>query len=975
MDRSKFDVRRLRLESLGLPRAGTMLRFTLPMLLIGLTFGGSLSCSGQMIFRGGFGGFEVADGQQGPDVESSGVLKTDPDLESILQQAERIKEDGNYRVASQLWQAVLQRSGDSLYSADGKTYFSLVQQVEAILANLPPEGLKAYRVLADAEAKEILAQASGPDDVDALNQVVRSYFISSFGDEAAYSLGCVYLDQYDFIGARRLFEKILNQHPDPSIPQDQLHSRIALCQAFLGDSKLATQSLQQAADLNSNSEQVEQIQRSLDQLGTAQPDRSYLTSWVNPLGDARRYGTMPPLPRDALSQDLAAVWQFYYAPQRKYYKAAADVKGQMLLGDEASGEDVMSTVVDLEEELVKSWRDKSWRPAGHLLLDGDRVYFKTGSDISVWNRDKVSKLVKANVAGSTNSDEAVQWRSVWHNIFQIDEATRMLEMVRQNYGGGRRSVNRKSSSAIPTGMTEVQFFGDKIYQQMSIHDGRFYAIEGKSFGISHKTAPSTARPQWNSSVRRSRENYLTAYDSVNGQLLWTLPRDTDDAVEAPSEIVAEEEDSPWLSNGGFMSAPIGYGDILLAPVNNGGAISIYALDPKQEGKTIWKSFLCDEPETGAVPWSAINLSIQGSDLFVSCGMGVVFVLDPASGAIRFAKRYERSGKRDTGQNRNSWMPNRLTFEGWSSDIIIPYRKQMICFNSDSDWIVAYDRNTGKMIWKSETAPVGYKVDYILGIYNDTLYAAGFETLIAYDLTGTGRMVWGSEQEFDGKQSLGRGVLTPSGIYMPVEDSIYHFDLNGNDGSSKVIAKAHVDLGTKAPVGNLYSDGQRFWVHGANRLYALGPAGKVPAKKGAAKASRSVKGIAAAGFDDSDGGRIDRHLKEAGIVAKKTKSGLRYVIKKAGVGPAVAAGATVKVHYHGTLLDGTVFDSSIDRGGEPPKFKLNQVIPGWAEGIGLLNKGAKATLYIPSELAYGDRAIGLIQANSILKFDVELLAFE
>ena len=129
--------------------------------------------------------------------------------------------------------------------------------------------------MADAEAKEILAQASGPDDVDALNQVVRSYFISSFGDEAAYSLGCVYLDQYDFIGARRLFEKILNQHPDPSIPQDQLHSRIALCQAFLGDSKLATQSLQQAADLNSNSEQVEQIQRSLDQLGTAQPDRSY----------------------------------------------------------------------------------------------------------------------------------------------------------------------------------------------------------------------------------------------------------------------------------------------------------------------------------------------------------------------------------------------------------------------------------------------------------------------------------------------------------------------------------------------------------------------------------------------------------------------------------------------------------------------------------------------------------------------------
>ena len=806
------------------------LRFTLPLLFAALTFAVSLPCPGQIIFRGGFGGFAADSSvdESDPDIESGGVLKTDPDLESILQQAERIKDDGNYRVASQLWQAVLQQSGDSLYSGDGKTYFSLVQQVEAILAGLPPEGLSAYRVLADAEAKEILAQASGPSDTEALNQIVRSYFVSSFGDEAAFSLGCVYLDQYDFIGARRMFEKIANQHPDPSMAMDELYSRIALCQAFLGDGKLAKQSLQQAVEINSNSEQVELIQRSLDQLGATQPDRSFLTSWANPMGDARRYGTMPPLPKDAMSQDLAAVWQFYFDPQEEY-KAAADVNGQMLLGEDASGEEVLATVDETEEQLIASWRKKAWRPAGHLLLDGDRVYFKTGSDISVWNRNKVAQLAELakdpKKARSTDSNQAVQWRSVWHNVFQLDEATRMLEMVRQNFNGRRSGLSRKSgsSSAVPTGTTEVQFFGDQIYQQMSIHGGQFYAIEGKSFPISHKTVRSTARPQWNSSVRRSRANFLTAYDAVSGELQWTLPRESGDASDEPAEAIVEEEESPWIVNGGFMSAPIGYGETLLVPVNTGGVISIYALDPKQEGKTIWKSFLCDEPETGAVPWSAINLSIEGSDLFVSCGMGVVFVLDPASGTIRFAKRYERSGKRNTANQRNSWMPNRLDFEGWSSDIIVPYRQQMVCFNSDSDSIVAYDRNTGKTIWRTETSPIGFKVDYILGVYNDTLYAAGAETVVAYDLAGTGRMVWGAEQEFDGKQSLGRGLLTPDGIYIPVEDSIYHFDLNGNKGRSKVIAKAHVDLGTLAPVGNLYSDGQRFWVHGANRLYALGPA--------------------------------------------------------------------------------------------------------------------------------------------------------
>ena len=152
------------------------------------------------------------------DPESGAVLKTDPDLEASLETAERFKNDGNYRVATQLWQAVLQRSGDALYSSDGIVYFSLVRQVEQILSELPPEGLAAYRVIADAEAKEIMAQARGPNDVTALNQVVRQYFISSLGDEAAFQLGSIYLDRFDFIGARRMFEKIVKQYPDPSVP-------------------------------------------------------------------------------------------------------------------------------------------------------------------------------------------------------------------------------------------------------------------------------------------------------------------------------------------------------------------------------------------------------------------------------------------------------------------------------------------------------------------------------------------------------------------------------------------------------------------------------------------------------------------------------------------------------------------------------------------------------------------------------------
>jgi FKBP-type peptidyl-prolyl cis-trans isomerase FkpA len=120
--------------------------------------------------------------------------------------------------------------------------------------------------------------------------------------------------------------------------------------------------------------------------------------------------------------------------------------------------------------------------------------------------------------------------------------------------------------------------------------------------------------------------------------------------------------------------------------------------------------------------------------------------------------------------------------------------------------------------------------------------------------------------------------------------------------------------------------------------------------------------------------IDDYLKENNIVAKNTESGLRYVIKEEGKGVKPEAGNTVSVHYKGTLLDGTPFDSSFDRN-EPLSFQIGmgQVIPGWDEGISILNKGSKATLFIPSSLAYGSRGAGpVIQPNSILVFDVELV---
>lgn len=110
--------------------------------------------------------------------------------------------------------------------------------------------------------------------------------------------------------------------------------------------------------------------------------------------------------------------------------------------------------------------------------------------------------------------------------------------------------------------------------------------------------------------------------------------------------------------------------------------------------------------------------------------------------------------------------------------------------------------------------------------------------------------------------------------------------------------------------------------------------------------------------------------KAGVVT--LPSGLQYQVLKAGSGAKPTASDKVKCHYHGTLINGTVFDSSVQRG-EPAVFGVSQVIPGWVEALQLMETGAKWRLFIPSNLAYGEHGAGeAIEPNSALVFDVELL---
>ncbi len=116
--------------------------------------------------------------------------------------------------------------------------------------------------------------------------------------------------------------------------------------------------------------------------------------------------------------------------------------------------------------------------------------------------------------------------------------------------------------------------------------------------------------------------------------------------------------------------------------------------------------------------------------------------------------------------------------------------------------------------------------------------------------------------------------------------------------------------------------------------------------------------------------LEENSKKEGV--KVTASGLQYRVIKEGTGAQPTATDEVTVHYTGKLLDGTVFDSSVNRG-EPATFPLNRVIPGWTEGVQLMKEGAKYEFYIPSDLAYGPNGVpNAIPPHATLIFEVELL---
>ncbi|HMC09883.1 MAG TPA: PQQ-binding-like beta-propeller repeat protein, partial [Pirellulaceae bacterium] len=360
-------------------------------------------------------------------------------------------------------------------------------------------------------------------------------------------------------------------------------------------------------------------------------------------------------------------------------------------------------------------------------------------------------------------------------------------------------VNLPQGSMKPNTSAEILAFGDRVHQSMAIADGVIYSLEGQRLTTSEPKPRVERGFQWGAVPRRSRTNWLSAYQSSSGKALWTRS--------------ASDEDKAGASDIGFLAVPTPCGSLLLAPVTDGGTIWLFGLD-RATGKTAWKTYLCDEPHGGASPWAEVVLAAEGREAYLTCGCGVVFAVDTVAGTVRWAVRYARDGKPNVAMRNMVGGNVNLTLDlsGWDDDVVIPYGRLLVVMSSDSDRLLALDRSSGERIWESpRISPFGSVANYCLGVNGRGLFVAGKNVVRRYDIP-TGRLV--QEKQID--DSFGRGCVTEDVVYVPVKDSILKLDLELKQPLSQV----GVALSSDEPIGNLFSDGEKLWVVGAGRVYAM-----------------------------------------------------------------------------------------------------------------------------------------------------------
>lgn len=740
--------------------------------------------------------------QDEPDVDqvSASRLNTNPEHEQLLKRADELAREGRFDLASTIWQRILDEGSGALMTRDqwltetsDKAKYRRFKPVSAELrqtiSRLPEQGLKIYRASADAKARAILSADDGSRREEALNEVVRRYFLSSLGDDAALELAGRSLDRHDFVGAVRLLNQIDTLYPDPSVARGDVLLRLAVASAHVGDAKGAQSALERLEQLDKGRPvpRLVEVVRA-DGLRPALVQTSLLSEgWPMRLGAPAGDGHMADLPPSYTASGLSDSWFDELADPSNPFTEAQSLPGMPRTGSRLS-----QPAAD-RDAMLERWRQSGRTPAGQLLIQGGHVFYKTDDRVAC--RDIATGKLK--------------WLG-WENKYQP-----IVPPMYQMYGWGQVQQMQQMRRAIPGAPigplvpAEIQTLGDRVHGSMSLVGDLLLAIEASPPQPAAPARPGFQRfPNAGGPVMvRQRENRLTAYEASTGKLRWVRNAGEKSGVNEPA------------SKAGFLGSPIPYAKQLLVPIVENGSVWLASLE-YGTGHTTWRTMICEEPDGGASAWAPVGVAVDGGDVYVATGAGVVAALDVLSGSVHWIALYPRKSmvvNPYIQQQRRR--PMAVDVAGcWLDDTVIARGSHLLVMPSDADEIMAFDRRSGELQWKTARAPSSQAAaaEYCLGVLGDFVYVAGPSIVRCYKIAGGG-LKW----EHALSKSSGRGLLTGDSIYIPDGNEIVRIDPRvGKEVGSRELGRTRVIIPSGEPLGNLFTDGRQLLVLGPFRVYSL-----------------------------------------------------------------------------------------------------------------------------------------------------------
>ncbi len=731
-----------------------------------------------------------------------GMVKTDTDAEALLDRAEAFAKQGRYDLASKLWQQAIEQSSDALLerldwqdtTRSGNIYRQLrpmLGEIEASMARTIREGLVDYRLKIDGDARALLARATPEERESALAEVVLRYFLSSVGDDAAFELGCLKMERGEFLPASRLFAKILDEYPEPSVELVPVEIRLAGSLARVGQ---FDQALEMVAGMHADHPEYRRIldlvRQDIEAVRASQGKRQLSADVLTTPANVQ-----PALAQAVLPKELPILWQQSFSltlpkdwPVLPESPRDPLPQIQQQIRNMRNGQEPPKA-----PRLEDRWQT-FFMPAGQMLVQEGRVYFKTDDRLAVCDTGSGS----------------LQWLG-FRNRLELAESVRLRASA---------TVRTTSTRVVSTPNTPEEFlvFGDRVHQSMTLAGDALYVLQGAPLDFSDNERGSAAvqprvvgRQQLGrfnqQAAGRFRDNRLVCYDAVTGKLQWyrraTEPLDPN---------------APMLRKAGFSRAPLPYGNLLLVPVHENTALWLVGLDRKT-GETRWRTFLCDEPPNQCHGLSPVALAMDAGDVYVGSGAGLLSSVDAVSGRLNWTVRYPRQRIRPpstTGRALPHYgLPSAL-LDGWLQDRVFPHGNEIVVAGSDFHFLFAVNRRTGKLAWESPRTP--FRSDdpsrYVLAAHEGRLYVSGRHHVRCYQTRG-GRWLWETRLP---SESFARGAFTPEAIYIPLESGVAQLD----PSTGALVATGAVAVPQEdEPVGNLFTDGERLLVYGLKKVYALG----------------------------------------------------------------------------------------------------------------------------------------------------------